>query len=328
MIDALRRGTDSGHLESLFDEAERHGLAGVLFDSLTERGASLPKDLERQIALREAARACDHHAHLEVLRELDAALKKAKLNAVVLKGALLGARLYPRPSARPTSDVDLLVREADLERAVAALTTTGYHASDAPSEARFRREGHHLHLHRARSPALELHFHAYRGFGGVLRSEPLLDRSTPSGHREPELQRLRVLAPEDELVYLAIHAAGHRFMRLGWLYDITLLLGRLTSQQLERASDRASEVRMSRPFALALAMTHDLFGVNVPDTHALRGRRHLLSVITEEPTSSALRAVTRFAYSIALCEDRAARADYARGAIVYKARALWAGDEG
>jgi hypothetical protein len=305
-------------LSALFARAERHGLAGVLFDAYVAEEVPLPAGLERELATRAAARACDHAAHLDMLRRIDGALDRAGLAGVALKGALLAERLYERPAARPTTDIDLLVAERDLDEAASALAAIEYTPSNDPSEAHFRNAGHHLHLLHPRAPCIELHFHAYRGFGGVLRSEPLLVRSVSiSGYR-----RVRALAPEDELLYLATHAAGHRFMRLGWLYDLLLLVRRLDDTACATAFARARASGMTRPLALALGLLEELFGWRVSSARdagdALALRRRLLGTITEEPRWPLARSATRFAYTLALCEDWTAARSYARDAFAYR----------
>jgi hypothetical protein len=305
----------------LFADAERHGLDGVLFEACRAAGVPLPAALERTLALRAAARACDHAAHLAMLERIDGVLAAAGRRGVVLKGALLGARLYATPSSRPTSDIDLLVEEADVDDVAAALSAVGYASSRDPSEEHFRRRGHHLHLLHPEAPCLELHFHAYRGFGGVLRSEPLLARSVraaPSPSRAPAFSALRVLEPADELFYLAVHAAGHRFVRLGWLYDLLLLARRLSPSDFAVAAERARDVRMSRPFALALERLRALGHAAPPTDDALGLRRRLLAAVTDEPASPLARSATRFAYTMALCQDVAAARSYARDAIQFR----------
>jgi hypothetical protein len=336
LVEALRelprvRPRDAAALAVLLETAEQHGVAGVLHGAHRDAGVALPPDLERRLSLRAAAREADHAAHVGMLHRIDGALAEAGLEAVALKGVLLGARLYARPSVRPTTDIDLLVAEGDLERAGAALVATGYRASDDPAEELFRRWGHHLHFAHPEAPPVELHFHAYRGFGGVLRSEPLLARSVPApeiGSRR--LARIRVLAADDELVFLATHAAAHRFIRLGWLYDLLLLLrsgehagGDPRVEPLtERATIRARELGMSRPLALALGLAGELFGWRgAAGIGQLGGsRRLLLRAITREPPSRLARGVTRFAYSLALAEDWSAAGRYARSDLAYRWR--------
>jgi hypothetical protein len=329
LLDAVRHPVDGVDAfpgldaRRLFDHAERHGLAGVLLDRCRARSVSLAPELERDLALRDAARECDHAAHLEMLRRIDTAL--SGLPGVVLKGALLAERLYERPSTRPTTDIDLLVRETDLDKAADALRAVGYRRSEAESETHFRNEGHHLHLLREGAPCVELHFHAFRGFGGTLRSEPLIERSisvpTSVSDGRGAFSELRVLSAEDELVYLATHAAGHRFMRFGWLYDLSLLVTRFFDDaRLDRAVARASAAAVTRPFALAMELVNQLFATPTPDlSTALQHRRLLLDAITEEPQNGLARSATRFAYSVALCEDFPAIVRYARGAIRYRA---------
>ena len=60
------------------------------------------------------------------LRRLDATLSDARIPYLVLKGPILANTVYPDPATRTMLDLDLLVREGDLERAIAALSAIGY----------------------------------------------------------------------------------------------------------------------------------------------------------------------------------------------------------
>lgn len=301
----------------LFTRAERHALAGVLLDAWREAHAALPASLAAGLEMREAARELDHRAHLAMLAAIDAELAQDGLRAVALKGVLLAERLYARPSSRPLGDIDLLVEEHALARATRLLAKVGYTPLDHPVEERFRNEGHHLHLVHERAPALELHFHAHRGFGRTLRGEPIVARAVA---HEP-FAALRVPSRADELVFLAVHAASHRFMRLGWLYDIVLLLARSTDADVAEAEARAREVGMRRPLALAVHLATTLFGVGSRRSLAfagssLAGRHALLDTLVEEPARPLARAATRFAYTLALCDDVTSALRYARGAAI------------
>lgn len=308
--------------DDVLGRAERHGVAGIVAPALR---AWLSADVERAWAQREAARAMDHDAHRRALARIDAELREAGLRAVALKGALLAMRLYPEPSTRATSDIDLMVAEDDLERALAAFACIGYVQDASPDEARFRREHHHLHLHSEWGPPLELHFHAYRGFGAVLRSEPLLARSVPAPGRE--LGSIRVLDPADELVYLAVHAAAHRFVRIGWIYDLVLLVRTMDDAQLVRAAERAVASGFDRPLALAMALVERL---GVPPAHLARVRsrtlggvrRRVLERITREPEASLRRSATRLVYGAALCGSWRSAARHVGEATLARGRRL------
>lgn len=294
--------------KSLLDRAERHGCSGVVADLIV--GAKLDAALAKRVV----ARDIDYTAHLGMLRNVDRALAAAKLRSVALKGALLAQRLYPRPSARATSDIDLLVAEKDLDRAVSALRDAGYEASTEASEARFRAEHHHLHLHHPHALPLELHFHAYKGFGRVLPSEPLVARSVEA---PGAFQSVRVLEGPDELVYLAVHAAAHRFVRLGWLFDMKLLVDRLTDDEIVIARERAASWGFERAVAFAGALLEDVFAVKrargLVSARLGRMRRSVLTRVAREPSDPLARSFTRFVYTAALCDSFDAAARYARG---------------
>jgi hypothetical protein len=272
---------------------------------------------------RRVARELDHGAHLAMLRRVDESLRGSAVGAVVLKGPLFAERFYGRPSARATSDIDLLVDEAFLDDAARALAKVGYEASRDPSELRFRREHHHLHFHHAHALPLELHFHAYRGFGRIIYSKPLLERSR-APHDE-SLEVLRVLAPEDELVYLAVHAAAHRFVRLGWLYDMKLLIASMPDESIELARDRAREWGYARVVAFAAELLSRV--LDVPRARLLGHlgavRSPLVHGVAPEPASPVLRSATRLVYTTSLCDSPGAAARYAASAALGHAKQLF-----
>ncbi len=315
-------------LSEIFAHAERHGIAECLREALAARGANLPPSLAEDLGTRGAARSLDHEAHLALLRKIDDVLSGARLSAVALKGPLLAERLYPTPWARATSDVDLLVAERDLEAAIAALARVGYEASRAPEEARFRREHHHLHLHHPHALPLELHFHAYRGFGRTLRSEPLLARASAF----PALRAIRVLAPDDELVYLAVHAAAHRFVRLGWLFDLDLLLQKLDDEGKQRALGRARALGFAPTVTMALRLVAELFGSahglvhgEPADDGSTSLRIRLARRLVGEPEGATARSATRFVYTTLLCDSWTSAGRYAAAAVARRLDRIVAG---
>lgn len=310
LVDALRgRLNVSGpeELPVLFERAERHGLLGVVYDACVRRGVTIPTPLARELETRAVARELDHHAHVAMLRRVDEALSAANLSAVALKGVLLAERLYPRPPARATSDIDLLVAEDDLERAAGALSLVGYHGFDGPNEERFRREHHHLHFAHPHAPPLELHFHAYRGFGSILRSEPLIGRSRAHG----DFRAIRVLEPIDELVYLAAHAAAHRFLRITWLFDVKRLVDTMSPEDVTHAEARAHDLGYARVLSFTLALVAEAFGGSRAPSTLGAWRVPLARRIVRERGAPVVRSASRFVFTATLCDSLPATLSYA-----------------
>jgi hypothetical protein len=309
-------------VEGVLGRAELHGLSGVVEDAAARVGA-VPPGLKAEIARRALARELDHAAHLALLRDVGARLEAAGMRAVALKGPLLGERLYERPSGRATSDVDLLVRETDVRRMLPILEGAGYRLADSPDEVeRQGREHHHLHLAHPHALPLELHFHAYRGFGSTLRSDELLERSQPA----VGFGALRVLDPVDELVFLSVHAAAHRFVRLGWLLDIHVLARRLTPEARSEARRRADAAGFGATLAFTARLLVDVLGAAPADVAGLgtlgRVRGAIVRRVAGEPERPVLRSMTRFVYTTALCDTLGAAARYAKSSTARHARAL------
>ena len=184
------------------------------------------------------------------------------------------------------------------------------------------REHHHLLLLRPNAPALELHFHAYRGFGVTLRTELLAERSVLA----MGFDTLRVPCLEDELVYLAVHAAAHRFGRLAWIHDLRLVVERMTPSALEAAAARARDWGFARALSLAGELLVLVLGVEPEAVRPLgtlsRSRRALVHAVVAEPRSRLMCAATRFAYATMLADSAAASLRYARSYSVDRTRKL------
>lgn len=307
----------------MFARAERHGVAGVLWDAWKANDTPIDRELATKLETRALAREMDHAAHRALLHRIDDALVARDLAAIALKGPLFAARYYARPSSRGTSDIDLLVAESDVRPAIEALAAADYHLADTSEEVAWSlREHHHLHLARGGAPDLELHFHAYRGFGVTLRTEMLAERSVPIAG----LRAIRVASAVDELVYLAVHAAAHRFGRLAWLHDLRLVVERLSPDELATAAKRARAWGVGRALSLAGELLVDVLGVSSEVTRLLgtlpSTRRAVLYAVLAEPEARVLSAATRFAYTTLLADSMAASLRYAQKSSLGHARRL------
>jgi len=249
----------------LLAAAERHGLVYELLETcspaIRERLVSHGEkngDAREWLAMRRVARELEHAAHWATLGRIDAAFARAGVHAVVLKGVPLAKRFYAVPASRPSTDIDVLVTPSSMAAAECALASMGYALADGANEVWARKHHHHVHFAHPQAIPIELHFHAYRGFGSTWLSPPLLERACGLEHEG--LRALSVLAPDDELGFLAVHAAAHRFERLGWLYDCYRLALTMTGDQIRRAYSRAKAAGFGYPFALCMHVLDDAFG--------------------------------------------------------------------
>lgn len=247
--------------EKLFAEARAQGVAGVIWYYLAQPEVAVAPELKKQAGRYLAVERLGRMRLRAALDEAIQALDAAGVRAVVLKGLALGDRVYPLPGLRPTSDIDLLVTPAELDRAVAVLESIGYETERGVLGRYSLENHHHLNLRRPATPALELHFRASTGFGVILPAEEFLSRATQ--YRLETGTMAWLLSPEDEFLYLAVHAARHLFQALVWLYDLKVLLLRYPDLDWTAVSARARSLGVVGALWLTFQTLTRCLGVDV-----------------------------------------------------------------
>lgn len=240
---------------ALLDAAHRHGALGAVAGRLPPDDLGVRTRFERLAA---AVRIQDARLRA-ALAAAAAALNRRGIAAGALKGPVLADRIHPDPGLRPAGDLDLLVGERRLSEAADALAAEGYRVLP---ERYGRRHPHHLSLVHPERPPIELHDRPESGFGARLSGEDALSRASP--RFLPGGAEVRVLSPEDELVALCVHAAGHLFERRGWLHDLLLFLDVQPDLDWRLVAERARIARCRPAVAYALREVRGLGG-RVPD---------------------------------------------------------------
>lgn len=266
---------------ALFAAAMEDGVAGALDVGLARR-SDLPSVVHDAVLRRSAVSEAWHAHQLEQLRQAVGILDDAGIEACALKGPALAARLYAPAAARHSVDLDLLVRHADLDRAIEAFARAGYATDSGATAAYLRKHSHHVHLVRRDATPLELHFCAYAGFGVALPAQWIFER--PRRFSFGNGSDVGVPAPEEEVVYLAVHAAGHTYFRLMWLYDLKLLIRENRSLDWERVSRQAAAFGVAGAVGYTLRLLNDWMDVEVPRSMLRRGgmRSRLADRLLEE----------------------------------------------
>ena len=188
-------------------------------------------------------------------------LGAAGIPVIVLKGPVLARTLYPSPTLRPYSDVDLTVPVASVAAACAALRGAGFEEVVYEAEAARAASAGHVHA----GASFHLKFIEPRSGGLVeLHGDPLQLGLRPAGEAGrwrravpvPGLDGALMLGWEDQVVQLSVHAHKHGFERLIWLKDLDRLIrARGAALDWERIAAVAGEegVRPSVWYAFHLA---------------------------------------------------------------------------
>jgi hypothetical protein len=202
-------------------------------------------------------------------------LATAGVPAIPLKGVALARRIHGNITARPCSDIDILVPREEIARAAGLLLEAGYEPDDVGRES-LSDPGLlvdsdieiALRRHRPGVPFLvELHWDiAWRWQSDTGAVDDLWAEARRTGLRACDAW---AMSPEWECLYLAVHAAHHRWRSLKWLVDIHHLLAiEYAGLDLGRLHAKARRFGWERLLRLTLGACHALFGTRIPESLA------------------------------------------------------------
>ncbi len=247
--------------DEALDVAAAHGLdALVAWCVAANCGASHPRAIHSRLRANLARNLALSIELISVLR----LLRENRIDAIPIKGPVLAAALCGASAWRASSDVDVLVRPADITRAKKALADFGYRTiSHLPWEqetARLHwnsqmtfvspRGGLHLDLHWRMLPC---------GFPCARWFDSIWERAAAA---QFEGEPISAIGPEDLLLYLCAHAAKHSWQSLCHAVDIALAM-RL-ELDWELLFDYGRGCGGIRILATGLWMAHRLLGAPMP----------------------------------------------------------------
>lgn len=246
--------------------AEHHSVTPLVFQALRPRAESVPPAI-----LDELARRYQHNARrnllfaAELIRILDA-LEGSGVEVMPYKGPALAQSVYGDLALREFSDLDILVRPSQVQRALAGLAPLGFEPTLQLSPAQqkaYLRVGYEYALDgRAGQNLLEVQWAIVPRFYSVdFNLQALFERSQPG---DVAGRPVKILAPEDLLLVLSVHAAKHAWIRLCWLRDIAGVL-RSCELDWEVIQARAHAMGIERILDVSLVLAQMLLGASVPD---------------------------------------------------------------
>ena len=249
-------------------QARLLGLIGNRLSADPSIWTQLPEQVKGH--LRAAINYSAHRRQMLVmeLRSLEAALP-ADTPVILLKGAAYVAQALPISRGRMPSDVDLLVRRADIGTVESALVTAGWESevADAYDQRYYREWSHELPPMRHPGHALEVDLHHTIA---PVTSRTRVDDALLFAAVVPLVEsRYLVLDPRDQIIHAAIHLFQDTELD-GRLRDLADIDG-LIRHHLREPADwtalltRAECHHASRVLWYALHYCSSWFGTPVPD---------------------------------------------------------------
>jgi hypothetical protein len=265
--DASRLPETPAHAWSRFvDAAVDHGLASLLAwrlraHAMWEQVPEAERERLHRVELADAMATLRRRSCL--IRVLDA-LGRESIIPLAYKGAALAYFAYPDPVTRPMVDIDLRVEPSDMPRAVAAMESIGFtrvrSRDSRPDALQALLEGE-VKMRHPDLGTVELHWGVFPGLWLDVASR--IDRAAVAARCfDASLlgSGIRLLAPRDHLVQVALHAAvsnRHHQAGLRGLLDIALIADQVDDWQ--EATQDHRRWRIARVMAHCLQMAGTLF---------------------------------------------------------------------
>jgi Uncharacterised nucleotidyltransferase len=256
--------------ERVFELGEHHGVLPAVRQVLcvegkTRLGAVLPADVRVELD-RRFARLTNKNLRLaaELIRILDC-LDGSGVVAIPHKGPVLAEAVYGDVALRDFSDLDVLVRAADIPRAKIALAQIGYAPNIALSPAEERAYIDSGYEYTFDGPAgknlLEIQWNFLPRFFAVDFDMESVFAGAGSGTVAG--RAVRTLAPEDLFLSMCVHAAKHLWARLCWLRDIAAVIERVPIDW-DRVRGESCRLGVERIVGVSLGLAHTLLAAELP----------------------------------------------------------------
>lgn len=250
-----------------------------------------PADVAEELAQRARASAARQLVRAREIADVLQALASCDIRPVLFKGAALSYLVYESAALRPHTDTDLFIRRSEVETARRILTERGY--TEPPMSGgelvfcQFQMVKADRHGLRH---VLDVHWKISTQslFADLLSYDEMNDDAAPIDALGPNA---RGASGSQALLLACIHPVMHHpnVERLIWLYDIHLLLRRLTAADLQRFASLAVSKEVAGICARQLTLASECFDTPLPP-----GVLATLSQSDPEPSAVYLRSGRRW----------------------------------
>ena len=195
------------------------------------------------------------------------ALANDGVEAIPFKGPVLAIQAYGDLGLRVFGDLDFLIRDSDMASTMAILLGLGYERKKALTEAQIetiqRLQGQDFVYRKAAGIGVEPHTRLtpikmaldidYAGLWRRAQRTTLNDRT------------MLTLAPEDDLLMLAIHGGKEMWWNIKWACDVAAFIGSHPNLDWVAILERARAQGCLRMVLLAISLAREYFNAAVPD---------------------------------------------------------------
>jgi protein O-GlcNAc transferase len=254
-----------------------HGLISLVGHTLLRTAPhAVPDDIRNAFqASLERTRANNQAMFEELSRVIDE-LRKVGVEAIPFKGPILAILAYGDLGLRVFRDLDFLIRDRDVDSTMATLARLGYVRREALSPTQIemiqRIQGQENVFKRSDGTVVEPHTR-------LIPNKMALDIDYDgiwqrSQHHELNGQRMRILAPEDDFIVLAVHGGKEVWRQIKWACDMAAFIRSHPTLDWREILRRAQAQGCLRMVLTATSLVRNSFGSDIPDAIVAAERAH------------------------------------------------------
>jgi putative nucleotidyltransferase-like protein len=251
--------------KAVLNLAEVHGLLPIVYERLSEIEVSAPDEIRHAASQAFAQNARQTLWLTQLLLKISDLFQRQGIEALPYKGPVLAQLLYGSVTLRQYSDVDILVRAADVPRARLVLQQAGFIPSlhlSAGEEQAYIAGGYEYTFHSAQNPnVLELQWRIVPRFWEVgFDTTHFRGRSQ---NIEIAGNAIATLGNEDLILVLCVHAAKHAWSKLSWVRDVAEL-SQAPNLDWEQVVREARQLGIQRIVGLTFRLAMEILSMPVP----------------------------------------------------------------
>lgn len=247
--------------------ADQHKLIPSLYKGLKDVKDTIPNEYFKPLKIKYEEKVYKSLRQSAEMSQVAMELNKVKIDFYLLKGPFLSVQLHSDLISRQFSDLDIVVNEAHLDRAILVLHSLGYQGGELlfsmnpPQKKYYLRYINDISLMHYSRGLIELHWRVFPPglvdptFSDLFRNK--VEVITIGGEKIPGI------LPTYHLLYMIVHGYRHRWYRLSWLWDVVCLFRKLQIKELEEVYELAFSQNLLIPFHQALHLGHELFDLNI-----------------------------------------------------------------
>jgi len=246
-------------MDRLISRAIFDGLGGFLYKNLLKAGLleTVSPQHKQQLYTVYYLTVRNNVRFLHVLNTVLDALDQEGIDIVLLQGMALLNVVYRDVGLRPMSDMDMWVLPKDYQRLADTMVHQGFSRDPLyPSTFRKGQTVLDVHTHILWADRIKSRAHLLN-----LNQDDIFHNAVRTNSDGRKILRLH---PQDQFMYLGLHALKHNFERLIWLVDLKSLVAEWTPSDWAALIDRAKDLGHKQTLRYLLYLLKNIFDIRLP----------------------------------------------------------------